>query len=264
MLAVVGIIIVGKSLAAFLIVMAFRYPIKTALVISASLAQIGEFSFILAALGYKLGLLNADAQALVIGGALVSITLNPIVFWGVDLVGRWLGRHRELVEKLEGTPHELVELPPAIDPKSLHGHAILIGFGRVGGVVAAELTAHGVPYVVIEHEREIVEPLRAKGINAIVGEANWPGVLEEARIADACLVIVTAPDAYHARAIVERVRELRRSLHTIVRTHSAAEQVYLEENGANVAVLGERSLALEMAKLAVEHCEQIRARSMPR
>jgi monovalent cation:H+ antiporter-2, CPA2 family len=192
-LAVVFIVMVGKALASLAIVLAFRYPLRTALVISASLAQIGEFSFILAGLGVALGLLPREAQGLIVAGALLSITLNPFVFRTVAPIERWVRARRGLADALERPAGAITELPAQVDEARLHDHAVLIGYGRVGAPVAEELGQHGVPYVIVEQSRERAERLRARGLPVIYGDATRPDVLAGAHLERARLVVVAAP-----------------------------------------------------------------------
>jgi CPA2 family monovalent cation:H+ antiporter-2 len=248
-LAVLAIVMVGKSLAAFAIVLLFRYPLHTALTISASLAQIGEFSFILATLGVSLGLLTQEAQSLMVAGALLSISLNPVAFGFIPTLERtmagWFGG------RIERSPGEVAELPPTVDEASLRDHVVLIGYGRVGGPVAQELIRHDVPFIVVEQSRERAESLREEGLPVIYGDASRPEVLRPAHMEAARMVIVAAPDAYQARAIVRLVRAVNPDVRLIVRTHSDEERLVLEASGADVAMVGERELAVSMTRHAL-------------
>jgi CPA2 family monovalent cation:H+ antiporter-2 len=250
-LAVVLIIMVGKTLASLGIVLAFRYPIHTALTISASLAQIGEFSFILAALGVSLGLLPPDAQGLVVAGALLSITLNPFVFQAVDPLDRWLRRRPRLASALERPAGAIAELPPEVDEERLRDHVVLIGYGRVGAPVAQELALHALPYVVVEQSRERAEALRAGGLPVIYGDATRPEVLADAHLERARLVVVAAPDAFQTRAILALARQLNPDVEVVVRTHSDEERRFLESHGAERALVGERELAVSLTRHAL-------------
>ena len=249
-LTVLLIIMVGKSLAAFGIVLLFGYPLHTALVISASLAQIGEFSFILAALGLALGLLPPEGQSLIVAGALLSISLNPLAFEAAARLSRWAQARPRVLAALErGTPDQ----PEAVkDDTTLHDHAILVGYGRVGGTIGEALARSRVAYVVIEQSRELFESLRDRGVPAIYGNATRRMVLELARPERARLIIVTAPDPFQARAVLEQARRLNPSIASVVRTHSEEERAYLERAGVDMAVMGERELARTMARFALE------------
>jgi CPA2 family monovalent cation:H+ antiporter-2 len=248
--AVIMIIMVGKSLGALGIVLLLRYPLHTALVISASLAQIGEFSFILAALGLSLGLLPPEGQSLIVAGALLTISLNPLAFEVAHRLSRWVAARPRLLSALErGSPN----LPEAAtDDRALRGHTILIGYGRVGGTIGDALARAGVPYVVIEQNRELFESLRDRGVPAVFGNATRRTVLELARPERAKLVIVTVPDPFQARAVVEQARRMNRAIASVVRTHSEEERAYLERAGVGLAVMGERELARAMARYALE------------
>ena len=169
-LTVLLIIMVGKSLAAFGIVLLFGYPLHTALVISASLAQIGEFSFILAALGLALGLLPPEGQSLIVAGALLSISLNPLAFEAAARLSRWAQARPRVLAALErGTPDQPVA---AKEDATFRDHVILVGYGRVGGTIGEALARSGVAYVVIEQSRELFESLRDRGVPAIYGNAT--------------------------------------------------------------------------------------------
>jgi CPA2 family monovalent cation:H+ antiporter-2 len=250
-LAVVLIVLVGKSLASFVLVLAFRYSVHTALTISAALAQIGEFSFILAALGVSLGLLPAEAQSLIVAAAIITITLNPFVFRAVDPVWRWIGRHRGLTQALERPAGSIGSLPPGLDPETLHDHVVLVGHGRVGAPVADELALHGIPYVIIEQSRERAEQLRQDGLPVLYGDATRPDVLGPARLDRARMVLVAAPDAFEARAILELVRRLNPNVEVLVRTHSDEEREFLEQHGAERALVAERELAVSLTRAAL-------------
>jgi monovalent cation:H+ antiporter-2, CPA2 family len=250
-LAVVGIIMIGKTAASLGIVLAFRYPLHTALTISASLAQIGEFSFILATLGVSLGLLAPDAQSLIVAGALLSITLNPFTFSAIPALERWIRKRPSVADALERPPGSLAELPATVDPKSLNDHVVLIGHGRVGGPVAKEMVRHNIPFVVVEQSRETAERLREEGLPVVYGDATRPDVLAPAHLEHARLVVVAAPDAYQARAIVALVRNLNPDVRIAVRTHSDEERDFLEGHGADVALVGERELAISLTRHAL-------------
>jgi CPA2 family monovalent cation:H+ antiporter-2 len=249
-LATVLIILIGKSVAAFGIVLLFRYPVRTALLISASLAQIGEFSFILAGLGVSLGLIPEASRSLVLAGAIISITMNPVLFGLVDPIDRWLRARPRLLDALErsgGAPNVVATAPPV----SLHDHAIIIGYGRVGGTIGETLSRNGVPYAVIERDRVMVESLRKRGVQSVFGDAARAGLLEQVHVDTARILIVTAPEPYHARRIVELARQINPDIVTVVRTHSDAERLYLERLGVGRAVMGERELAFGIAHFAL-------------
>jgi CPA2 family monovalent cation:H+ antiporter-2 len=240
------IVMAGKSLAAFFIVLLFRHPVRIALTISASLAQIGEFSFILAGLGVSLGLLPEEGRNLILAVAILSITLNPVMFGAIPASERWLRARPRLLGMLERS-ELLPMLPDRADQVALRDHAVIIGYGRVGSAIGDALTIHDIPHVVIEQDRMVAEALRRRGIAAIFGDATRTTVLSHAHLDRARLLIITAPDKYQARRIVDLAREMNRAIDIVVRTHSQRESEYLEQQGVGRAVMGERELALGMA-----------------
>jgi CPA2 family monovalent cation:H+ antiporter-2 len=247
LLTVLAIIVLGKSLAAFLIVLAFRYPLNTALTVSASLAQIGEFSFILAGLGISLGLLPQQGQSLILAAAILSIAINPLVFRAVEPLQRWI-RSRSDLARLAERPHDpLAELPASVDAEQLTGHVVLVGYGRVGRRIAEALRERGVRFVVAEQNRELVEELRGRGVHAVSGDASEPAVLIQAHIARARMLVIAAPDAFQARGMLEIARMVNPGIETVVRTHGEEETELLRKEGADQVFLGEHELARSMA-----------------
>ncbi|MES2510640.1 MAG: YbaL family putative K(+) efflux transporter [Pseudomonadota bacterium] len=251
-LAVVGIIVVGKSLAAGILVMAFRYPLNTALTVSASLAQIGEFSFILVGLGASLGLLPPEGQSLVLAGALISIATNELVFKAVSPLQRWILAKSPLARKLEARDDPTAELPATTEARYLAHHVVLVGYGRVGRRIAEAMTAKHIPYVVAEQNREMVERLRAQGVPAVSGDASEPEVLIQAHIAQARMLVIATPDTLDVRQMIASARALNPGIETVVRTHSEAEAKLLATENAGQVFLGEHELALSMTRHVLE------------
>jgi len=251
-LVVVAIIVFGKSLAAFLLVLAFRYPLNTALTVSASLAQIGEFSFILAGLGVSLGLLSAEGQSLILAGALVSIALNPLVFQAIEPAQAWIRSRSKLARVLERPDDPLAELPMTVDLDQLTGQVVLVGYGRVGGRIGEALVQRKVPFVVADQNRELVERLRERGIPAVSGDASDPAVLIQAHIARARMLVIATPDAFHARKMIEIARMLNPGIDTVVRTHSEEEAELFRKENVGRVFMGEHELALGMTRHVLE------------
>ncbi|MEH3116737.1 MAG: YbaL family putative K(+) efflux transporter [Methylorubrum populi] len=248
-LGVVGVIVLGKSLAAIAIVLAFGHPIGTALTIAASLAQIGEFSFILAGLGIALKLLPEEGRDLILAGALLSITLNPLFFILAHRVSRWLGERPELRRRLErraAAPLTVHTAGPA-----MRGHAVIVGYGRVGSAIGKALHDWKLPFVVVERDRRRVEELRAQGVPAVFGDATAPGILDAADIASARLFVVATPDPHQARRLLAKARAVNPEIDSVVRTHSEAERRRLEEDGVGLVLMAERELALGMMTYAL-------------
>jgi monovalent cation:H+ antiporter-2, CPA2 family len=256
-LGVVGIIIVGKSLAAGILVLAFRYPLNTALTVSASLAQIGEFSFILVGLGVALGLLPPEGQSLVLAGALISIAINPLVFKAVEPLQNWILAKSALARRLEQRDDPLAELPMTTDEKYLSRQVVLVGYGRVGKRIASALMAHNLPFVVAEQNREIVEQLRAQGLAAVSGDAAEPAVLIQAHIARARMLVIATPDTLNVRQMIATARSLNPNIETVVRSHNEAEAKLLEQEHAGKVFLGEEELAHSMARHVLERSAAI-------
>jgi len=246
LLAVVAIVVVGKSVAAFLLVLLLRYPAKTALMVSASLAQIGEFSFILAALGISLKLMPEEGQSLILAGAIISIALNPVVFLATKPLERWLGKNLDLAAKFDRSPDPLAELPMTTPHEHLRGQVVLVGYGRVGRRIAAVLKERGIAYVVAEQNREVVDQLRKEGTPAVAGNAGEPAVLIQAHIAHASILVIATPDTFHVRAMIETARALNPGIQTVVRTHNDAEADLLRSERAGEIFMGEQELAKGM------------------
>jgi CPA2 family monovalent cation:H+ antiporter-2 len=275
------IIVIGKSIAAFLIVLAFRRPVATALTISASLAQIGEFSFILATMGLQLKILPEEAQALIVAGAILSIILNPIVFIIIDRMKPGLeakvlkrkmarGDHVEptlatgtttmvddgsaVVLAPEDRQDAVAAEEPALhdvdddipQPTTMTDHTILVGYGRVGRVVADGLQEAHDPFVVIEDADARVASAREKGIEVIVGNAASPDVLTLANVEHAQCLLIAIPNAYEAGQTTEQCRKLNPTIRIIARAYSEDEEDYLTRLGANTVVMGEREIGLGM------------------
>ena len=245
-LVVIAIIVVGKSLAAFFLVLLFRYPLNTALTVSASLAQIGEFSFILAGLGISLRLMPAEGQSLILAGAIISIAINPLVFRAIEPAQNWIRRRSKLAQALERPDDPLAALPMTVDLNRLAGQVVLVGYGRVGRRIGEALIAQGIPFVVAEENREIVEKLRASDIPAVSGDASDPAVLIQAHIHRARLLVIAIPDMLNVRRMIETARTVNPRVEIIVRTHSEEEAALLEKENAGRVFFGEHELARSM------------------
>ncbi|EFV40323.1 potassium:proton antiporter [Hafnia paralvei ATCC 29927] len=245
-LAVLGclaIIVFGKSVAAFLLVKMFGHSKRTALTVSVSLAQIGEFAFILAGLGISLNMLSPEGRNLVLAGAILSIMINPLLF---TLLERYLAKTETIEDQ---SLQEVTEEEEKQIPVDLCNHVLLVGYGRVGSLIGAKLHDAGVPLVVIENSRPRVEALREQGIHAVLGNAANPEMLELARIDCARWLLLTIPNGYEAGEIVAFARTKRDSLDIIARAHYDDEVAYISDRGANQVVMGEREIANSMLEL---------------
>jgi CPA2 family monovalent cation:H+ antiporter-2 len=250
-LATVLIIVVGKSLAALLIVLAFRHPLSIALTIAASLAQIGEFSFILAGLGVGLALLPQQGSDLILAGALLSIMLNPLLFVALDRIAPWLKERERRVANPANertAPVPAVPEPDAVARTKLTGHAVLVGYGRVGRHIVADLKRRGVPFLVVEERPGLVDELRSDGVEVIDGKSGEPGLLEAANLAGARWLISAIPNPFEASTLIEVGRAANANLVVIARAHSDAEIQHLRGYGADHIILGEQEIAREMTR----------------
>ncbi len=250
-LAVTLVIMLGKSIAAAALVLMLRYPLNTALTVSASLAQIGEFSFILLTLGDTLGVLPAEAKSLVVAGALLSIALNPLLFSAVEPLRQWILRRSALARRLEARDDPLAELPMSTPRRFLARHVVLVGHGVVGRGIAAALAARDVPFVVVEQNREQVEALREAGVPAVSGDAGEPAVLVQAHIAEAGLLVVAVSDSTDLRPMIETARTLNPGIPVIARAANAEEAELLLHEGAQKAVHARAALAESMSREAL-------------
>ncbi|MFM9857155.1 cation:proton antiporter [Pseudoxanthobacter sp. M-2] len=271
LLATLFIIVVGKSIVAYLIVRMFRHPVGTALTIAASLAQIGEFSFILASLGTRLDLLPDEASDLILAGAILSIMLNPLIFAILDRLRPRLEPRVERYAPAAAAPAAPVPAPgapPAPVPSAasdgkveatandasdeprlqtdLAGHTILVGYGRVGSLVGAALKDGGTPFLVIEDADKAVTRIRDSAVEVIVGNAASPDVLAAANLAGARRLVVAIPNAFEAGQVVGQARTASAAIEIIARAHSDAEVEYLNDLGANTVIMGEREIARGM------------------
>ncbi len=241
-IATLLIIVVGKSAAAWLIVRAFGHPTHHAMTISASLAQIGEFSFILAGLGTGLGILPSEGRDLILAGAILSIFLNPFIFSAVAARNRATGHSAaQEAERIEQDRQRRRER-----------HVILVGFGRVGRMIAQRLGDGGRAMIVIEDQADIARQAREAGYEVVVGNAIHADVLVEAGIASASKLLIAIPEGFEGGAIAERAHALNPTLPIIARAHSDAEVEHLERLGASSVVMGERETAARMVALAAE------------
>lgn len=266
LLGTLAIILIAKSITAFLIVIAFRRGVAIALTISASLAQIGEFSFILTDMGVTLHLLPEQGRSLVLAGAIISITLNPLIFALCERILKPALEARVIraaiapltttrpspasaphVETMPDEPDERESYPERdVRPTALTGHVVVVGYGRVGGIVVAALLASHVPFLVIEDADQSIAQLRTLGIEVIVGNAASPDVLALANLPGARSIVVAIPGAFEAGQVVEQARTLNPSILIVGRAHSDAEVEHLARLGADTVIMGEREIARGM------------------
>ncbi|HEX7029527.1 MAG TPA: YbaL family putative K(+) efflux transporter [Gammaproteobacteria bacterium] len=254
-LAVVLVIVLCKSVAALLVVLVCRHSIRTALTIAASLAQIGEFSFILMGVGIALDLVSQDAQSLILAGAILSIALNPVAFRTMPVVEREIRRRPRLVALLDHSGKRVTNAPRLQIPADWEDHVIIVGHGRVGSVIAEQLREHGIKYAVVETNRKIVDRLVAEGVPAVSGDISDRSVSIAVGLRYAKLLAFAIPDSFQLRHALEYVQEINPKLDIVARAHSEADIRTFESLGVNRVVMGERELALQMGAYALQRLE---------
>ena len=245
-LAVVAIIVLGKTLAAAALVLVLRYPLNTALTVAASLAQIGEFSFILAGLGLSLGLMPQEGVSLVLAGALISIALNPVMFGLIKPFKEWALRRSSYARRLETREDPLATLPVTTERKYLEGQVVVVGHGRVGRRICGSLARRNIPFVVVEQNREYVEKIRAEGIHAVSGDSTDPATLIQAHITNAAMLVIATPDPMHVQRMVEIARTLNPGIEVVIRTHSADAAEIFRKDNLGMVFFDEEELARSM------------------
>lgn len=241
-LAVVAIIMFGKSLAAFLIIAFSGYPLKTGLLVSTGLAQIGEFSFILITLGLSFNILPTDGRDLILAGALISISLNPLMFSISHILYELVDIHPRLSAIFNMSEDDLAHLHRE-EKDNLKGHIILIGHGRVGKHIARHLRASHRDVVVVDSNRERIEALRHSGFHALAGDGGQKRLLKEAGVDRALAIVISVPDSFEARRIVEAARTLNPSVRVLVRAHNDEEMNYLLQHKVDLAMTGPREIS---------------------
>lgn len=250
-IAVVSIILVGKSIAAIAITLLFRYPLKTALLVSAGLAQIGEFSFILASIGVTYDILSEEGRDLILAGALISISLNPAFFHISRAIYQWTSHHPRASRLFNLRNDDLAHLSED-ERKDLKELVILVGHGRVGKHISANIQSAHIDLVVVDSNRERIELLRDEGMHAIAGDATHEMTLQDAAIDKAIAVIVAVPNPYEARRIVEAARAVKPTVKVLVRAHNDEEMDYFNAQEVDLAVMGPR----EVGRRIVEYLDQ--------
>lgn len=254
-LAVVGIIMVGKTIAAMALVLFFRYPLNTALTVGASLAQIGEFSFILATLGVSLQLLSLEGQNLILAGALISITLNSFVFSAIEPVQNWIRERSYLARLLERSNDPLAMLPDEVSQDYLRDQVVIVGHGEVGRHITQNLMAENIKVVIAEENREIVEDLREKGIAAVSGIATEAGVLIQAHIQHARLLVLSPMDILDIHKIVDIAKTLNPEIQVLVCAESKAEAEVIRKDNIGEVYFAKEEMAKNMSNYILNQIE---------
>jgi CPA2 family monovalent cation:H+ antiporter-2 len=240
-LAVVAVIVLAKPLVSFLLVVAVGRPARTGLIVGAGRAQIGEFSFILAELGRSLGMLPTEGYNLILAGALISITLNPLLFRLIGPLEAWLDRP----SGADDTPE-----PATLPAEIMRDHVVLCGYGRVGRMLASEMDRQGITYLVVDQDRGLIEELHRRGVPAFHGDVLEHPTLKQMHLDTARLLVVAMSDSLATRHLVEEAYRQHPDLPIIARTHSESERKYLREHRVD-AILAEQELALTMNRHAL-------------
>jgi CPA2 family monovalent cation:H+ antiporter-2 len=251
LLGTVAVVMLGKTVAAIALTLLFRYPLNTAMTVGVSLAQIGEFSFILAGLGVALAVLPPEGQSLVLAAAFISIAANSALFALIEPARAFLLERSALARQLEHADDPLAALPRTTEERLLHDQVVLLGYGRIGQAIADQLRAAGLPFVIAEQNRELVEHLRDTGQACVVGDAATPEVLIQAHVSQARLLIIAIPDMVGVRSAIDIARELNPGIQILVRSHNAEEAQMLRDEGVGEVFLPEDSLARAMANRAL-------------
>ncbi|MGE8599183.1 MAG: cation:proton antiporter [Acinetobacter calcoaceticus] len=254
-LAVIAIIMVGKTLAAMALVLFFRYPLNTALTVGASLAQIGEFSFILATLGVSLGLLTLEAQNLILAGALFSITLNSFIFSAIEPVQRWIRERSHLARLLERSGDPLAMLPDEVDQAYLRNQVVIVGYGGVGRRITENLINENIKVVIAEENREIVEKLRNSNIAAVSGVATEPSVLIQAHIMHARLLVISPMDILDIHRIVAIAKQLNPQIQVLICAESKEEAAIIRDENIGEVFYAKEEMAKNMSHHIVNQIE---------
>lgn len=249
-LIVTFIIMFGKSVAAFLIVIMFGYPLRTGLLVSSGLAQIGEFSFILVSLGIAMNALPDDGKDLILAGAIFSISLNPAMFKASRALYKYIDRHPKLRARFNMKPDRLAHMLSK-EMDSLNDVVILVGHGRVGKYIRRHLQESSLDLVIIDDNRERVKDLRRRGFHAIAADAGEPEVLENAAALKACAIVIAVPDFFETQRIIAAVRQVNKQVKILARAHNDEEMEYFEENDVDLSVSGAQEIATKIA-LVVE------------
>jgi CPA2 family monovalent cation:H+ antiporter-2 len=235
-LATVLIVILGKSLAAIAIVRFFGHSLHTALTVAAGLAQIGEFSFMLAALGVKLGVLPEEGRDLILAGAIFSIFANPLLF-------RWLAGRHSIVKSVAASESARRA------PSAAGERVVLVGYGRVGRLVADGISGEARQMVIVEERADLARSAREIGHEVVEGNASSMDVLEEAGIGEATRLMIAIPEGFEAGVIAQHARQRNPDIQILARAHSDEEVDHLEKIGADHVVMGEREIARRLLEL---------------
>jgi CPA2 family monovalent cation:H+ antiporter-2 len=249
--ATVGIVMIGKPLAAMAITLMLRYPLKTALSVGAVLAQIGEFSFIVGTLGRQYGIVGEQAFNVLVATAIISITLAPLFYRAVKPIERWMTRHPRLRTILDPSAKTNNE---DHSPADFNGDrkAIVLGYGPVGQTVVRLLSDNGFQPIVIEMNVDTVQNLRSEGMLAYYGDASHPDTLHAAGVENADILILSASSVAMAPEIIREAKRMNPKIKVLARTAYLKEAEKLTISGADAVFSGEGEVALSMTESILE------------
>lgn len=254
--AALAIVLLIKPLAALVIVAILGYPVRTALTVALGLAQIGEFSFILGQVALEHKLLPEDGQHILVGAAMISITLNPMLFSAIDRIERAMERTPWLWNLLNARAARRQKLINQQSQPQIAASdkpiAVIVGYGPVGRVVDALLRDAGFDTVILEMNMKSVEALNSAGRTAIFGDANRPQILEEAGVRRASYLVVTLPHAVSRSDLIHAARELNPNVQIIMRARYLAEGDTLRAAGSTRIVFEEGETGIGMARQVME------------
>jgi CPA2 family monovalent cation:H+ antiporter-2 len=251
-LGTLGIVMVGKPLVAFAIIWAMRYPLKVGLTVAMALAQIGEFSFILATLGRELGLFTTEATNGLVAASIVSIVLNPPIFQTFDPIERWLGRRPRLWRLLNRRVAGEQELAMPASLVGVAHRAVVVGYGPTGRTVARLLKDNGIEPTVIDLNIDTVRALRQDGFDAVYGDATHPGTLTAAGLATADSLILTSAGMPNSTEVIKTAREANPEIRVLARGAYLRELPTLKAAGADTVYTGEGEVALAFVEDLLE------------
>ena len=256
LLAVILIITVGKTLAAVALVLLFKYPLNTAMTVGISLAQIGEFSFILAGMGLAMDLIPSEAYSLILAGAIISIAMNSFLFSGIAPAIDWARKRSSLARKLDRRMDPLALLPTSVNQSLLTGQVVIVGNGRVGKSVLNKLRDQNIACVIADKDRALVKELRAQGIPAVSGDAADPFVLIQAHIARASILVIAIKDAVNIGKMVETARALNPNIAIYIRAQDSESIAMFEKEGWGKSFAPEEELGNRLAAEVLHKLQQ--------
>jgi len=249
--ATLAVVLIGKPLAALIVVLLLRHPVRVALAVAVALAQIGEFSFILAALGRDLGVLPPEAMPTVVAVAIVSIILNPPLYRAMHVVERWASERPRLWRLLNAWARKPGDAHGGVSPAPASHRAVIIGYGPTGRTLTRLLSDNGLRPTVIELNMDTVRRLRDDGFGSIYGDASHRDVLTAAGVHESRVLIVTA-DVPNIKEVIRLARELNPKLRVLARTAHLRDVDGLHSAGANEVFSGEGEVALALTEAILQ------------